>query len=224
MGGMTVSVFVRADDQMAVVEAARAVLGPAYGGRAPARPAWAVRTGANLPDLPAFLVSPALGGWVGVHDAIMQGQSEQLCEQVAVQLSARLQTAAITFLVHDGDFLVYWLAHRGELVDAYHSMPHYFDGDFDEDEAGGGSPEGGNPQLLAEVCGRPGEAEALAAVLTAPDDDGYERLAKLGAVLGIPDPTTDYDLLTYVRPVVDGKPVGYEPKVPHREEYLSITP
>lgn len=210
MGGMTVNLFVRSDDQAAVADAAKAILGPGYTTDKHDRFSWAMPRGG--PNLPVILVSPPVAGWVGVHDATMQSQDGDLCQQAAVELSARLQTTAITFLVHDGDFLVYWLAHNGALVDAYHSMPDYFEGVFvedgddedaaDEAEEDGADyeeemsgPEGGNPQVLAECCGRPDQADALAAILTQPGFDGYDLLATLGEALGIPDPTVDYQLL-----------------------------
>ncbi|MDF2629182.1 MAG: hypothetical protein K0R39_3013 [Symbiobacteriaceae bacterium] len=233
MGGFLVNVFVRSDDQTAVVEAAKQVLGPSY----------ARGRGFSVSSGPAFFVSPAVDGWVGLHDARMQNQDESLCEAVAAKLSAMLKSTAITFLVHDGDFLCYWLAHQGAIVDTYNSMPDYFggDGDFeisddedsvetDEDDAMPGEaveaqgPEGGNAQILTELCGRPEQADAVAEILGKPDHDGYALLASLGKALGIPDPTVDYDLLTYVpHRLPSGEIIGFQPKIAHRDRYTAVT-
>lgn len=238
MGGFLVNVFVRCDEQKAVTDAAKAVFAPLHPGttaadslraklKASLAPEVAARfssllaqSGLSKPEQPACFISHSNGGWVGVHDEAMQSQDEALCSQIARELSQRLDTTAIAFLIHDGDFLCYWLARQGELLDAYNSMPGYFD---EEAEATG--PSGGDPTQLAEACGRPDVQAELSAVLAEPDSDAFNQLAQLGSLLGIPDPHIDYNLLTYVPPQL---PPGVtipvpEPEIPHRDEYVALT-
>lgn len=226
MGGMLVNVFVRSDDQAAVVRTAKEILGSNYTqhpmSRLPERMLSlldgdaAALLGQLLgqmgrgpqadPEAPIFFVSPAVNGWVGVHDSSMQSQSTDLCVQVATGLSERLQTSAITFLIHDGDFLCYWLARNGVLIDEYNSMPDYFGGAVgaDEESEDGlegwsheGAPTGGYAAVLSEACGVPEKEHDIDQILRNPEADAYGLLDRLGDALGITDSTVDFDLLTY---------------------------
>ncbi|HWI66661.1 MAG TPA: hypothetical protein VNT75_33020 [Symbiobacteriaceae bacterium] len=238
MGGFLVSVFVRSEDQTAVLEAAKGTLGPQYQVdpvadlqqkmRKLMPPGDEVKFGgvitqflkAAFPkDMPLFLVSPSRNGWVGVHDSKMQGQGEALCADVARQLSGRLNTTAVTFLIHDGDFLCYWLARNGELLDEYNSMPGYFD------EGPSGEPSGGDPALLAEACCVPGQVAELAKLLSGPAGNPFDQLESLGRVLQLVDPTVDYDSLTYRPPDQIGmtRPGFEAPQIADRTQYISVT-
>lgn len=239
MGGMLVNVFVRYDQQAAVVNAAREVLGARYD----AEPLHDLNQTlqAMLPgnvqielgeifsqlgrgkdadrDAILFLVSPSVNGWVGVHDSLMQNQDEFLCSDTAKEMSGLLNTVAISFLIHDGDFLCYWLAKDGAVIDEYNSMPGYF-----EHGPQGCEPSGGDGELLAEVCGVPNKSAELKTLLLHPDADAFGQLASLGRSLGIEDATIDYNRLTYSPPNQIGFTVPkLEPNVAHRDQYVTIT-
>lgn len=175
VGEFLVNLFVRSEDPEAVVEAVKPILRPAY-----------LRTGTQSdmdPEAVALYVAPSIRGWVGVFDLIMEGQDEALCEGVVRKLSQALRTVAISFLLHDGDFVRYWLGKDGRLLDRYHSAPDYF----------GPVPEAqfkqlqGRPSLLADACGKPLEALYLARVLRDPEWDGLELLEEFGSFLEIPN-------------------------------------
>lgn len=209
MGGFFVNVFVRSDDQAAVVEAARAVLRPYY--RAKRKPlfdlAWFVSklspeaaqilkaAGAGQPPTgtaPVAMVGPAMGGWVGLYDSKMENQDESMGEAVVKELSRRLKSTAITFLVHDGDILSYRVAVNGKVVDQFNSIPDYFDEDVPDRVR---AALRGNPGLLAQACGKP-EAEAqLQALLAEPSHEAYELLETLSAVLGLENACVGFDHL-----------------------------
>lgn len=238
MGGMLVNVFVRSHDQAAVVQAAKEVLGAHYD----ADPSHDLKQklqailpgnvqielgeifsqlglGQGANDAVLFLVSPSINGWVGVHDSMMQSQDESLCSDTAKRMSGLLNTTAISFLVHDGDVLCYWLAKDGALIDEYTSMPGYFEPDPEDSE-----PSGGDGELLATVCGVPDKSVELTTLLSRPDSDAFGQLSSLGQLLGIMDATINYELLTYRPP----KQIGFtfptvEPKVAHRDQYVTIT-
>lgn len=242
MGGMLVNLFVRSDDQATVVEAAKQVLGAQYESdpmQGLNQQLQAVKAmlpkgvdivlgdifsqlgrgkGADL-DAGLFLVSPSINGWVGLHDSLMQSQDESLCSETAREISRLLHTTAISFLVHDGDFLRYWLAKDGEEIAQYHSMPGYV-----EDGPGSSGPSGGNAELLAGACGVPEKREDLAVLLSQPDGDAIGQLQSLGQALGIVDAAVDFDLLTYKPPKMIGFTVPeYKPDITHREQYVTIT-
>lgn len=233
MGGFLVNVFVRSDDQHAVVKAVKEVLAPRYadspsgsglekllgGGAAEVFKkvlAQAGRGPSGSLEATVCLVSPSIGGWVGVHDSFMQSQDEQLCAQTVCRLSERLNTAAIAFLIHDGDFLCYWLAKEGRLLDTYNSMPGYFEGSSD-------GPGGGDASLLAETCGVPEAVGELARLLQEPGFEPYAQLESLGTLLGIVDPTVDFDLLTYQPVLPPGANIPiYEPNIHSRDQYVEV--
>ena len=198
MGGFLVNVFVRSNDQTAVAQAAKAVLAGQY------------KHGRAQADRPVLFVSPNIDGWIGVHDYAMQGQDESLCARAARDLSALMGTGVITFLVHDGDFLCYWLAKDGAMLDQYNSMPDYFNPRFRS------KPSGGNATSLAEVSGRPDKVWDLAMALKAPGADGFDILERLGALLGICDVNVDYGLLV-------NKENPYAPEIREREGYRAFT-
>lgn len=209
MGGFFVNVFVRSDDQAAVVSAAKDALKGYYTPQElRSQPATA----------PVAYVAPAVNGWVGVYDSKLESQDEGLAEGIAMDLSDRLKTVAITFLVHDGDFLMYWLAVDGDIIDRFHSMPNYFNdelpADFDGEslyDAGDGQLVDfsgifvtadeqeklrGNPRLLAAACDKPEAEAALREVLSGPALDAYSLIARLSEILGIANADMGFDYLS----------------------------
>ncbi len=176
MGEFLVNLFVRTEDQGAVVEAIKPILQPAYQ-RANSREA------AIEEEAIALYVAPPIRGWVGLFDLLMEKQDEALCEWTARQLSRTLSSVAICFLLHDGDFIRYWLAQRGRLMDRYHSWPDYF-GPIATAET---KRLQGRPRVLADLCGMPLAALDLARTLREPGEFAFDLLDDLDTILQIPN-------------------------------------
>ncbi len=135
MGNFYVNYQVRADPAEPVVAAARrACCGAAY-------------------------VAPARNGWVGVFDEASR-QDQETMHQLALDLSAGLDTAVFGFLVHDSDVFYYVLYERGRLIAEFDSWPDYHrSGEVSETGDTPAAPRGGLPdQLLLFNIGEPGEA------------------------------------------------------------------
>ncbi|MFZ5815886.1 MAG: hypothetical protein ACOY93_11355 [Bacillota bacterium] len=181
MGEFLVNLFVKSADRDAVAEAVKPILRPAYEKAKTSRQMDA--------DAAALFVAPSIRGWVGVFDQLMEGQNEALCEWTVRKLSGALNTVAISFLLHDDDFVRYWLAREGRLLDRYHSVPDYF-GPVATAEL---KRLQGRPLLLANACGRPMEALSLARVLRDPDWSGLELLEEIDALLEIPNLLQGYN-------------------------------
>lgn len=173
MGGFFVNVFVRSDDQGAVVSAVKEVLKGCYTPQ---------ELRSQAATAPIAYVAPAVNGWVGVYDRQSEDQDTALAEGIAMDLSNRLKTVVTSFLVHDGDVLMYWLAVDGDIIDRFTSIPDYFDDDFPDDER---EALRGNPRLLAAACDKPEAEAALREVLTDEEDDAYGLISRLSAILGM---------------------------------------
>src|SRR3954452_15875123 len=74
-----------------------------------------------------FRVSDPRRGWVSVYDQRASTQDDAWIKRLAHELSSRLRTACVAFLVHDSDIACYWLNDQGQLLDEYNSIPDYFD-------------------------------------------------------------------------------------------------
>jgi hypothetical protein len=74
-----------------------------------------------------FRISNAQSGWISIYEERASTQDEDWIEQFAKDLSGRLETACVAFLVHDSDIARYWLCEEGQLLDQYNSFPDYFD-------------------------------------------------------------------------------------------------
>jgi hypothetical protein len=74
-----------------------------------------------------FRVANPRQGWVAIHEQRASTQDEIWIERFAQELSSRLQTACVAFMVHDSDIARYWLSDRGQLLDEYNSVPDYFE-------------------------------------------------------------------------------------------------
>lgn len=175
VGEFLVNLFVQADDRDGVAEAVKQVLRPAYLKSEPASELEGEET--------ALYVAPSIRGWVGIFDLLMDKQDEALCEWVVRKLSGSLQTVAVSFLLHDGDFVRYWLAREGKLLDRYHSIPDYF-GPVATAEV---KRLQGRPTILADLCGKPLEAYYLVRLLRDPYLDGLEMLEEITGYLEIPN-------------------------------------
>lgn len=68
-------------------------------------------------------VSPAKSGWVSLYEEKSETQDAHEIGRLGMELSARLSTAVIAFLVSESTLFVYYIFENGDLVDEYHSTP-----------------------------------------------------------------------------------------------------
>lgn len=198
MGEFLVNLFVRSEDRNAVVEAVKPILRPAYA---------QVNTRGKMHDeSTALYVAPSIRGWVGIFDLLMEGQDERLCERTVRELSASMQTVGLSFLVHDGDFVRYWLARNGRLLDRYHSAPDYF-GPVSTIET---KRLQGRPGVLADACAKPMAALDIARTLRDPDWEGLasELLETICDLLEIPNLRVGFNTMEH--DVEEGIVEGWE--------------
>lgn len=85
-------------------------------------------------NLSRTYLSPPSQGWIAIYDEHCSTQDVNQITNLAHHLSQSLQAPVIAFLVHDSDVFCYWLYDRGELLDEYNSMPHYFSDEWDDTE------------------------------------------------------------------------------------------
>src|SRR5262245_8979924 len=74
-----------------------------------------------------FRLAAPRQGWTSIFEERASTQDEDWIASLAEQLSSRLRTACVAFLVHDSDIARYWLSDQGKLLDEYNSIPDYFD-------------------------------------------------------------------------------------------------
>lgn len=183
MGEFLVNLFVRSDDRDAVAEAVKQILRPVY-----------VRTNTQMdPESIALYVAPSIRGWVGIFDLMLEGQDEMLCETAVRKLSGAVGSVAISFLLHDGDFVRYWLGRDGHLLDRFHSAPDYF-GPVTTAQV---KQLHGRPTLLAKACGKPLLALSLARILRDPEWDGLQLLEEFCTLLDIPNLLTGFNTVEH---------------------------
>src|SRR6185436_11994097 len=128
MGAFLVNVHVRNEDHGSLMEALREL---------PVDRGW---------------ITPAKNGWASVYEERASTQDDAWIRELGGSLSGKLDARTVAFLVHDSDFLCYWLFDRGELVDEFNSCPDYFDDDGGDRSV---STAVGRPDLLLPFC-RPG--------------------------------------------------------------------
>jgi hypothetical protein len=68
-------------------------------------------------------VSPSKQGWVSLYDEKSETQDAYEIGRIGSDLSAKLNTAVIAFLVSESTLFVYYIFENGDLVDEYHSTP-----------------------------------------------------------------------------------------------------
>ncbi len=93
------------------------------------------------------------GGWVSFWEEQSSMQDALRIQEIAAAVSRSLETPVIAFLVHDSDFLCYWLYDFGQLQDEYNSCPGYFDDELDDGSLAG------DPEVLLRYC-LPGTKQA----------------------------------------------------------------
>lgn len=144
----------------------------------------AVREGlAGLVKARAY-VSPPKDGWVTIYDEGSDRQSGKVIRRFASGLSKNLSAAVIACLVHDSDFLAYWLFDRGELLDEFNSAPDFF-APTDPETRGRLQ---GNPEALLPLCPPGTTREQILSVLHpagGPPLLAEDMLMDLASLLGI---------------------------------------
>jgi hypothetical protein len=159
MGAFIVNLHVRAEDRDGAVLALR-----------------------DLAQQGCWVTTPK-DGWVSVYEERASSQDDDWIRQLGSELSGRLCTSGAAFLVHDSDFLCYWLFDRGEIVDEFNSCPDYFD---DEDQASGSTATAqGQPEMLLRYCKPDTRLQNVERVLSMETDFAEEQLRTLARLLGI---------------------------------------
>jgi hypothetical protein len=87
----------------------------------------AVRKTVSAIGLAQFRVASAAKGWVSLYEQRASTQDEDWIVRLASEISSRLRTVCVAFLVHDSDIARYWLSEQGQLLDEYCSIPDYFE-------------------------------------------------------------------------------------------------
>ena len=130
--------------------------------------------------------------WISLYDESASCQDELRIKEVGAALSASLKQPLIAFLVHDSDFLCYWLYEEGQLVDAFNSCPDYFENSDDLE-----TEYEGDPEKLLPYCTPDTTVSKLVAILSAEATFAEEQLAQLAVLLGIDEERalTDYQML-----------------------------
>jgi len=77
------------------------------------------------PGFACYLVGPRRGEWLTVIQAFEDREDAPFLADVANQLSERLQTHALAFLLHDSMVFFYNLDYRGAPRDGYNSNPQF---------------------------------------------------------------------------------------------------
>jgi hypothetical protein len=116
-----------------------------------------------------------------LYDRACEDQDENELRSLAAELSDAMGAPVLASLLHDGDILQYWLYRDGTCLDAYNSLPSYFD-----NTTGSDTPEGGDATVLCEAFGETGAAAAVETLLRDPEIDAEDRHLALVAHLGFP--------------------------------------
>ena len=135
----------------------------------------------NRLGISRYRVLPAQGGWTSLYEERVSQQDDERIRDLAGELSADLNVAAIAFLVHDSDIACYWLYDSGRLLDEYNSCPDY----FADDDDGPPRPSGGRPDVLLRYCRTGVRRGDLAAVLSSEPLFAEQVIEQLAEALGI---------------------------------------
>ena len=111
-----------------------------------------------------YHIATAKNGWTSLYEERASEQDDEHIRDLVGGLSADLDVAAISFMVHDSDVACYWLFDGGRLLDSYNSCPDYFDDDVTDDDPA--SPSGGQTDTLLPYCREGVERDDLTAILT----------------------------------------------------------
>lgn len=152
------NIIVRSGDQAAVASAVR-----------------------QLPRRLGAFVAPPVDKWIAVYDEASDQPDEDRLSGYTVMLSAKLNTAAIGFMVYESDVLLYTLAENGQLLDQYSSWPDYFDESLPDSEM---EALAGDPRCLARLAHV--SPPQVNHILEGEHDFAEEKLADLARLLGLP--------------------------------------
>jgi hypothetical protein len=141
----------------------------------------AVRRAALASGAAKARVAGPSNGWVSLYDERASTQDEEWIARLAGELSSRLQTASVAFMVHDSDIARYWLSDQGQLRDEYSSVPDY----FEDVSAAEKRRLRGRADVFLRYC-RPGAtAQQIEAVLRDEVVFAEDTVRKLAEFLGI---------------------------------------
>ncbi len=120
-------------------------------------------------------------GWVSIFERRASDQDEKWIARLAGELSGRLRTVCVAFLVHDSDIARYWLIDHGQLLDEYNSAPDY----FSEVSPAEKQRFEGRANVFLRYC-QPGvTASEIEAVLRAEETFAEDIITNLAEFLGI---------------------------------------
>lgn len=74
-----------------------------------------------------YLIAPKKNDWISILELNVSIENPFYLYEIATELSAKLQTIALAFHLHDGDVLYYNLENRGHSLDGYSSNLQYFE-------------------------------------------------------------------------------------------------
>lgn len=160
----------------------------------------------NRRGVDRYHIATAGNGWTSLYEEQASSQIEDRIRDLAGGLSADLEVAAISFMVHDSDVACYWLFDGGRLLDHYNSCPDYFDDDAMDDEPSG--PTGGRADALLPYCRDGVRHDEVTAILTRDTLFAESVIEQLAEMLGIDVPRA----LTDYRDVADGNGSAVPPQ------------
>jgi ankyrin repeat protein len=127
------------------------------------------------------IVAEPCNGWTAIFDERAAAQDAKEIVRIARGLSAKLNTAVFSFLVHDSDIFQYRLYDSGKLIDQFDSRPDYF-GTVSRAHR---RKWAGRPDALLPFAAAGVSSETIAAVLEAPRIFEERRTADFAALFGI---------------------------------------
>jgi hypothetical protein len=119
--------------------------------------------------------------WISVYDEACEGQQQDILDRLALALSKRLETEALTILVHDSDVLELRLFRSGEIVDRFNNNPSY----FGKANAAERTAAAGNADRWGPILSAPADVEGLRAVWAKETLFAEDTLAALSELVGL---------------------------------------
>jgi hypothetical protein len=121
------------------------------------------------------------GRWLTIYDSATEDQDDKALDALASALSARLETSAVTVLVHDSDVLELRLFEAGKRADRYNNDPGYFSGRVSKKAA---AEAAGHPERWSPLLGAGATAAQLRAIWGDEALPAESVLAKTADALG----------------------------------------
>lgn len=138
-------------------------------------------------------VGTSMNGWMSFYEEQADTQDSDRIQQLCEKVSTATGGPVVAFLVHDSDFVCYWLFEKGRKRDEYNSCPDYF-GEISEMLAPGESAEEylarvrGDVDALLPHCPAGTDRSAVESLLRASRGEymfAEEHLDRLARLLGI---------------------------------------